>query len=63
MAVMEIKFTYVVGNARFENTVDMDDDVWSDMDPQDRLDHLREAAMDDIYDNYILVEEHSIKEV
>lgn len=58
---LTVTFSYTVGSARFNCEAEVDPQKWESLGHQDRIDYLREAALEDVDDN-LEIEEDSVEE-
>ena len=58
---MNVNFSYTIGTARFNLAVDVEEDEWNEMDKSERLDLLKEEALEEVSE-MIEVEEDSIED-
>lgn len=54
-----VTFSYSVGSASFNTETEVDQEEWSNMDHQDRVELLFDAATDDV-ENQLEIDESSI---
>lgn len=59
MTTKNVTFDYSVDQANFTTSADIDAKAWDDADSDERLDMLRDAAMEDVED-MLVVDEGSI---
>lgn len=61
MADKTVSFSYTVGTARFNTSLEVDKSEWNNSDDDDRMEMLRDHALDDI-EEYLEIEKDSLQD-